>query len=219
MTATPQQVERVFAAGRERLHYLLALPPGYDLDAERRWPLMLFLHGAGERGDDIGLVRGYGIPKAIDDGFEIPAIAVSPQCPAGERWSASLLAALLDAVEAELRVGPDRIYLTGLSMGGFGAWALALAQPHRFAALVPVCGGGDARAVGVLRHLPVWAFHGARDDVVPLLRSEEMVEALQRAGGDVRFTVYPNAGHDSWTAAYAEPELYRWLFAQRRRSQ
>lgn len=218
MTASPRQTEQRFRSVGGTVRYLLALPPGYEADPGRRWPLILFLHGAGERGDDLARVRGHGVPKAVDDGVDVPAIVVSPQCPADQHWSAPVLVQLLDEVARARRADPDRIYLTGLSMGGFGAWELALAQPWRFAALAPVCGGGDPLRVAAIRHLPVWAFHGALDDVVPLGLSEEMVEALRRAGGDVRFTVYPEAGHDSWTQTYANPELYRWLFAQVRRN-
>jgi predicted peptidase len=124
---------------------------------------------------------------------------------------------LLDEVSARYAVDPDRIYLTGLSMGGFGTWAWAIAEPHRFAAIAPICGGGAPAAVCALRHLPVWAFHGARDTVVPLHRSEDMVRALEACGGNVRFTIYPEAKHDSWTPAYADPELYQWFLQHIRR--
>jgi predicted peptidase len=195
--------------------YLLYLPPEYESSGQR-WPLLLFLHGSGERGDDPRAVQIYGILKRLAEGEDLPFIVVAPQCPAEQRWSASSLASLLDEVERHWQVDCDRISVTGLSMGGAGAWALAMLQPDRFAALAPVCGRGEPKSVAAIAHLPVWAFHGALDDVVPLQRSEEMVEALRRAGGTVRFTVYPDAGHDSWTQAYAEPELYPWFQAQRR---
>jgi predicted peptidase len=195
--------------------YLRYLPAGYD--ASRRWPLVLFLHGAGERGDNPRAVQVYGPPMQVAEGADLPFILVAPQCPPGQRWSAPSLAALLDQVERETAVDADRIAVTGVSMGGSGTWALATAQAQRFAAIAPVCGSGDPSTVAAIAHVPAWVFHGARDDVVPLRRSEEMVEALRRAGGSVRFTVYPEAGHDSWTLAYAEPELYPWLLEQRRR--
>ncbi len=202
--------------GAGGVRYLLYLPAGYDAEPAARWPLMLFLHGAGERGDDLRLVMQHGPPRMIEEGTELPFVVVSPQCPADERWSVEVLAALLDEVERACRVDAERVYVTGMSMGGFATWALAIAQPHRFAAIAPVCGGGDPDRVCAIAHVPVWAFHGALDDRVPLARSEEMVEALRRCGGDVRLTVYPEAGHDSWTATYANPELYAWLLSHGR---
>ncbi len=124
---------------------------------------------------------------------------------------------LLDEIVAKYRIDQDRIYLTGLSMGGFGAWALTAYAPDRFAAIVPICGGGEALSARRLTHLPVWVFHGAKDPIVPLKRSEEMVDALTKLKGDVKLTIYPEAGHDSWTAAYENPELYDWLLQQKRK--
>lgn len=198
------------------LRYLLYLPKAYDQDPNRRWPLVLFLHGAGERGSKLDNVRKYGPPGQVDRGADFPFILVSPQCPARHFWRSDELGPLLDEIEQSYRVDPDRIYVTGLSMGGYGTWALAIAQPHRFAAIAPVCGGGEASAVGAISHLPVWVFHGAKDDIVPLGESESMVEALRRRGGSPRLTVYPEAKHDSWTETYANPELYQWLLDHRR---
>ena len=122
----------------------------------------------------------------------------------------------MDDIAAKYRVDKDRIYLTGLSMGGFGTWSLAAAHPERFAAIVPICGGGNPADAAKLKNLPIWVFHGAKDPVVPPERSESMVKAIKAAGGNVKLTVYPDAGHDAWTATYENPELYRWLFAQKR---
>jgi predicted peptidase len=207
-----------------RLRYLLALPAGYaadEGDTPRRWPLILFLHGAGERGAALQKVKKHGIPRVVEEGrvADFPFIAAAPQCPEGSRWTVQLeaLAALLDDLQAGYRIDPERIYLTGLSMGGFGTWALAAALPARFAAIAPVCGGGDRSSVRRLTHLPTWVFHGAADPTVPLTRSAEMVEALALAGGDVRFTVYPEARHDSWTPTYDNPDLYAWFLSHTRR--
>jgi predicted peptidase len=193
--------------------YLLYTPAE---DVARPWPLILFLHGAGERGDDLGLVKLQGLPKRLSEGATLPLMVVAPQCPAGQRWAVESLTALLNEVERNQPVDPDRVYVTGMSMGGAGTWALATAHPNRFAAIAPVCGRGDPSAVCAIAHVPVWAFHGARDDVVPLSESEVMVEALRRCGADVLFTVYPEAGHDSWTETYANPELYAWFLQHRR---
>ena len=219
MTSRPAQQPHSFRQDVPEpvsVHYLLHLPPGYGADSSARWPLILFLHGAGERGNDLNLVKLHGIARVVEERPDFPFVAVSPQCPPNERWRPEVLAALLDEIETTYRIDPDRIYLTGLSMGGFGAWALAIEQPHRFAAIAPICGGGDPGLVCAIRHVPVWAFHGARDDVVPLHRSQEMVDALRACGGNVRLTVYPDADHDSWTRTYTNPELYDWLLSHRR---
>jgi predicted peptidase len=203
------------------LEYLLALPQGYA-EGTQRWPLVLFLHGAGERGSDLSKVEIHGPPKLIAAGRQIPAIVVSPQCPANEWWTADThllaLERLLDELVATHRVDEERIYVTGISMGGYGTWALAARNPARYAAAAPICGGGNALPAGrQLRNLPIWAFHGDADPVVPVAESQRMVEAIQRAGGtQAKLTVYPGVGHDSWTQAYEDPALWEWLFAQRR---
>ena len=195
--------------------YLLYLPRAYTED-DREWPLILFLHGAGERGDDLELVKMHGPPKIVAERDDFPFVVVSPQCPADQWWDTDVLSALLDEVVAQYRIDEDRIYLTGLSMGGFGTWSLAIRQPDRFAAIAPICGGGITHATRYIAHLPVWVFHGAKDETVRLKESQEMVDALKRYGGNVEFTVYPEAGHDSWTETYDNPELYEWFLTHRR---
>jgi len=197
-----------------QMKYLRYLPKDYD-QAES-WPLLLFLHGAGERGGDLNLVKKHGPPKLIDAGKDFPFIVVSPQCPGGRWWEPVELAALLDEIVEKHKVDPDRVYVTGLSMGGFGTWSLAAYQPERFAAIVPICGGGEPFTTRLFSHVPVWVFHGAKDFAVPIERSEKMVEAMKKAGGNIKFTVYPEAGHDSWTETYDNPELYDWLLQQKR---
>lgn len=200
------------------LNYLLYLPEGYN--PQQRWPLVLFLHGSGERGDNLDQLKNHGLPKLIAEGQEFPFIVVAPQCPKSDSWNSkaqlAALSALLDEIERSYTIDPDRIYVTGLSMGGYGTWALATAHPQRFAAIAPICGGGNPTTVRAIRHVPVWVFHGAKDRVVPLEASQVMVDALKAAGGDVKFTIYPNAGHDSWTETYANPELYTWLLQHSR---
>lgn len=171
---------RQFRPHSRGLHYLLFLPAAYAVHPQR-WPLMLFLHGAGERGDDLQLVKRHGVAKIVEEQPAFPLLVVSPQCPPTEAWAPEPLLALLDDIEQHYDVDPERLYVTGLSMGGFGTWAVAIAAPDRFAAVAPICGGDPSR-VGVLRHLPVWAFHGARDPIVPLQRTVEMVEALRQCG-------------------------------------
>jgi predicted peptidase len=207
---------------RTRLNYLLHIPASYEQETQKRWPLILFLHGSGERGDDPHVVKAHGVAKIAERDPEFPFIAVSPQCPPDTAWSMLLpeLNALCEHIVTTYRVDPDQQYLTGLSMGGFGVWSLAAAFPNRFAALAPVCGGLSFRNValemGRIKHIPVWVFHGKLDDVVPVKESESAVAAFKAAGGDAKLTVYPLAMHDSWTPTYDNPELYAWFLSHRR---
>ena len=196
--------------------YLLYLPGAYAADPSRRWPLLLFLHGSGERGDDLARVKANGPPKFLDERRGFPFVVVSPQCPEGERWSADALAALLDDVTRRFRIDEDRVVVTGLSMGGRGAWDLVMTYPERFAAMAPVCGGALPDRACRLKDVPVRAYHGAKDDVVPLAESETVIEAVRKCGGTADLLVDPDAGHDAWTRAYADPELWDWLLSKRR---
>lgn len=197
------------------LQYLIYLPKDYE-ECEDSFPLVLFLHGAGERGNDIEIVKRNGPPKLVEEGFDFPFILVSPQCPEGTRWNYQIfsLITLLDEIESKYRVDKNRIYLTGLSMGGQGTWSLALAQPDRFAAIAPICGWTDTWEVCKISHIPTWVFHGAKDDVVPVTESEQMITALQKCGAkEIKLTIYPDANHDAWTETYNNPELYNWLLS------
>lgn len=204
-------------------HYLLYLPKDYQQEQQNRWPLVLFLHGMGERGGDLRLVTRHGPPKLVEEGRDLPFLLVSPQCPSYGWWgwdtNIHALAALLDELEHTYAVDPDRLYVTGISMGGYGTWALANAYPNRFAAIAPICGGGNPSTICDIRHVPVWTFHGDLDQAVPLQQTMELVDALRACGGNVRLTVYPGVGHDSWTQTYANLELYMWLLEQRRVAQ
>ena len=205
--------------------YLCYVPKGYDPKSGKRWPLMLFLHGAGERGTDVQKVAIHGPLSMVKKGKEFPFIIVGPQCQEGKLWSNEALLELLDDITKKYAVNTNRVYLTGLSMGGYGTWRLGLAHPERFAAIAPICGGGSlievilgGRERPSLKRLPVWAFHGAKDTVVPLEESERMVNALREIGAkEAKLTVYPDAGHDSWTETYNNPELYEWLLRHTRR--
>jgi predicted peptidase len=198
------------------LRYLLYQPPGYSSDAQC-WPLILFLHGGGERGYDIELVKTQGLPKLLER-KDFPFLVVSPQSDEGG-WDANALNALLDEVTARYHVDEERIYVTGLSMGGAGTWELASRFPQRFAAIAPICGYGDPELAKNLKHLAVWTFHGAKDKSVPISASEKRVEALKAIGAEVEFTVYPNAYHDAWTETYDNPRLYEWLLRHKRFSE
>ncbi|MDB4985015.1 MAG: phospholipase [Myxococcaceae bacterium] len=204
-----------FSSSVGRLPYLLYEPPG---QADEVRPFVLFLHGAGERGDHLELVAKHGIPREIELGKNLPFVAVSPQCPSAKNWEqlTGALGELLDELIPKYKLDQRRIYLTGMSMGGFGAWRLAASAPQRFAALVPICGGGDPAWAPALKALPTWAFHGAQDEIVPPGKTQVMVDALKALEAPIRLTLYPGVGHDSWTRTYENPELYDWMLGQRR---
>ena len=200
--------------------YLLFLPEGYG-QQKKRWPLILFLHGAGERGDDLNKVKVHGPPKIVEKRKDFPFIVVSPQCPEDDWWTrkTEVLINLLDDIIARYDVDTERIYLTGLSMGGYGSWALASEYPDRFAAVVPICGGGNRIMSITLKDMPIWAFHGAKDSVVPVEESKDLVEAINARGGNAKLTIYPEANHDSWTETYNNQGVYDWLLEHRRAGQ
>ena len=200
------------------IRYLLYLPPGYP-GAQKQWPLLLFLHGAGERGDDLELVKRNGPPKMIEEGTDFPFIMVSPQVATGQIWDRDTLFHLLQKLKKQLRVDSERIYLTGLSMGGFGAWDLALTYPGEFAALIPICGGANPIRACFLKEMAIWVFHGEDDGVVPAYRSTELATRLERCSHSAfRCTIYPNTRHNSWTRTYHNPAVWKWLLQQRRGS-
>ncbi|RLQ96626.1 carboxylesterase family protein [Falsibacillus albus] len=200
-----------------KLNYLLHVPKDYETSTQT-YPLVLFLHGAGERGSDIEIVKRNGPPKLAED-HDFPFILVSPQCPLEvERYSNWLLheeavMALLDETISKFRIDESRIYLTGLSMGGYGTWEIGKKHADQFAAIAPICGGGSSDGMEALKDVPVWAFHGAKDDIVPIEESEQLVNELRQKGGNIEFTVYPEAGHDSWTETYSNPKFFEWLLS------
>lgn len=196
--------------------YLLYLPQGYAADTAKKWPLVMFLHGSGERGSDVQQVKKHGPPMLADQGKQFPFILISPQAPEGSGWQKDALKDLLADVQKKYRVDADRVYLTGLSMGGYGTWDLAMSEPWLFAAIAPICGGGDASKAWRLKNVPVWCFHGGKDYVVPLSASQVMVDAVKPFNPGVKFTVYPEVGHDSWIPAYNNDSLYTWLLSHKR---
>jgi predicted peptidase len=200
------------------------LPDAYGRDRKVKWPLMLFLHGYGERGDNLALLKKHPLPQTLESQKDFPFIVVSPQLPISEYgWDnrLELLNALLLQVQARYLVDPKRVYVTGISMGGAGTWKMALRYPQRFAAIVPIAGFYTYQSREIpqnicdLRDLPVWAFHGAQDNEVELYQDEILVEALKECGSRIRFTVYDGAKHpDTWKKAYADPALFEWLASQ-----
>ncbi len=224
------------AVDGQKLAYLLFLPGEGAKKPEGGWPLVLFLHGAGERGDDLERVKVHGPPKLVASNKALAgSVVIAPQCPTNQWWQAGTLKALVEEVlAAHPDINRKRLYVTGLSMGGYGTWNLISEYPDFFAAAAPVCGGGNPNLLDLnkdrklpfsytpeklaqARELPVWAFHGDADPVVPAALSKELVAVLEKAGSKkVKLTLYPGIGHDSWSKTYADPEFYKWLMAQRR---
>lgn len=220
----------------ETFRYLFLRPK--SVEPGKKYPLILFLHGAGERGNDPELLKKHFLPAITSDEFrdKFPCFVVAPQCRTGVWWSKlpeggtrvsptqtdepgdQLKMALqcVDDVVREFPVDPNRMYLTGISMGGYGSWDLAMRQPNRWAAVVPICGGGDETKADRLVNVPIWAVHGDADPAVPVERSRKMIEAIKKAGGDPKYTELPGVAHDSWTQTYADPNgLLAWMFEQR----
>jgi predicted peptidase len=197
------------------LRYWLYLPADYDTKATAKWPLVLFLHGSGERGDDIEKVKIHGPPKLAAQGKEFPFVLVSPQVPTGSRWNAEELSKLTDELVKAHRIDQQRLYVTGLSMGGGGTWSLVNAYPDKYAAAMPLCGRGDLAAAEILAKTPTWVLVGDEDSPQTVQNCQEMAAALKKAGGEVKLTVYPGVKHDCWTVTYNNPEVYTWLLSHK----
>lgn len=215
-----KQIEATFkTSDGAEVPYLLYLPKNYQADGDKKFALMYFLHGRGESYGPVSLVAKWGPPRYAARGDELPWIIVSPQCPGKDSWPSATqqkrLTELLDAMVENHNVDENRIFLTGLSMGGYGSWALAANHPTRFAAVAPVCGGGDPGQADKLKDIPIWVFHGDQDRAVPFKKSVEMVDAIKAAGGSkIRFTSMEHIGHNCWSSTYATPELYSWMERQ-----
>lgn len=213
----PQQNAKTYRMNdTTKMQYLLYLPDNYDKANTKQFPLLLFLHGGGESGNDIELVKKHGRPKLIEQGKQFPFLVLSPQNPGKKKlWDDVAVLNLLNAVVSEYHVDTARIYLTGLSRGGYGAWRLAINNPGIFAALAVICGSSAPyEYASWLKDLPVWVFHGAKDATIDMSVSAKMVEKVAIAGGDVKFTVYPEATHDAWTKTYENDALYEWMLQQ-----
>lgn len=197
------------------LRHAVYLPPDYDQEPEARWPLLIFLHGAGERGEDLQGVYRHGPFREIREGREFPFVVIAPQISGQKFWAcyAQTLNSMLDEWITAYHIDPARVYLTGLSMGGTGTWMWGMMNPERFAAIMPMCGTGICWCAGNLASVPVWAFHGDLDDTVPLDESQRMEERLRACGGDVKLTICHGKGHDCWTETYHRSDIYTWLLA------
>jgi predicted peptidase len=211
--AFSRQEERTSPGG---LRYLLYTPIEYE-EGTGRWPLILFLHGDGERGNDPRLVKQEGLARFLEGRLRFPFVVVSPQLPRRASWETGRLLDLLDEVVSKVRVDEERVSVTGLSSGALAAWEMALRAPGRIAAIAPIATPRVLPDLCRMKDVAVWAFHGARDGRVPARRSRKAVESFLACGGEARLTIYASDGHDAWTRAYSEPELYEWLAAHRRR--
>jgi predicted peptidase len=217
------------AAGKE-LPYRLLRPA--KVEDGKRYPLVIFLHGAGERGTDNEKQLVHGVPQFVARREQYPCFLIAPQCPGPQKWvevdwsaathtqpekpgdAGRMVLELIEKSLKELPIDEKRVYLTGLSMGGYGTWDLAARKSEWFAAIAPVCGGADEATAPKIKDLPIWAFHGAKDTAVKPARSQNMIAALKKAGGNPKYTEYPTVGHNSWDNAYSDPAFYEWLFAQ-----
>ena len=201
----------------ESLSYLLFLPKNESRKTENGYPLILFLHGMGERGSNPVNVARIGLPSLLKKSAvaqEFPFIVVSPQCPDGKCWSAKQLSLFLDKIVEKYPVDKSRIYLTGLSMGGFGTWSLLSERPDAFAVAIPICGGCDPKNAPKLVNTPIWAFHGDCDPVVPAAMTKKITEAIRQAGGEkVKQTLLIQVQHNAWDYVYCNPEVYDWLLS------
>lgn len=216
----PQVAQEFTHAGKDgkktSIKYLLYLPADIA-KPDQKFPLVLFLHGSGERGTNLEQVKKFGPPHLIGQNKDLDScIVVSPQCPEKTWWDTQAMKQLCDHIAKTQPVDPHRRYLTGLSMGGFGVWSMLAEHPDYWAAAIPICGGGEPTTAVKFKDVPIWVFHGAKDPAVPVKASEEMVAALKKAGGTPKFTVYPNEAHQSWIPAYNDAATWTWLLEQRR---
>ncbi|PRX55333.1 prolyl oligopeptidase family serine peptidase [Flagellimonas meridianipacifica] len=203
----------------ENLKYYLYYPEGYDSNEEDEFGLLLFLHGGGESGGTLSDLRGSGPPKMLVEGKQFPFLVLAPQNPHKKKWwNTQALIQLLDDVLENNRIDPKRIYLSGLSRGGSAAWSMAVQYPKKFAAMAVVCGMTPLPyAHWIDKNMPIWVFHGNKDEVIPVSESDTMVKKLKSMGYNVKYTRYEGVGHNSWAKAYTTEELYTWLAEQKRK--
>jgi len=203
-------VRQIDTKGGNISNYLLYIPDTYNSEKSYKWPVVIFLHGVGEMGSDINVVRGSGLVRVVKGK---PCVMIAPQCLSGW-WNPQYFDLVYKEVLAKYHVDPSRVYLTGLSMGGYGTWDWSSAHPEKFAAIIPICGGGDVNRMPALKTMPTWVFHAADDPTVNVENSRTLVKALKAIGGNVQYTEYATGGHDAWTRTYANADVYTWLLKQ-----
>lgn len=209
-----QYLDKQFDSEKSSLKFILTTPTSFD--KSEKLPLMVFLHGAGERGEDLNAIKRYCIPKLFTNNQDyngMRAITLSPLCPVERTWYDYKwqVISLIKQIAEEYNVDTDRISLSGISMGGFGTWEIAMQAPELFSAIAPVCGGGMNWRAWYVRNLPIRVYHGRLDDVVPIAQSETMVNSVRVHGGSVDFTIYDDLGHCCWDRAFEETDLISWL--------
>ncbi|MBQ8885867.1 MAG: prolyl oligopeptidase family serine peptidase [Clostridia bacterium] len=203
--------------GESVFDYLLYLPKTYS--AEKKYPLLVFLHGAGERGNELFVLKCHSIPKIFDGDVDYEAIVVSPQCKAGKTWNSDpkQVVAFIEDMKQKYSVDEDAVSITGISMGGFGTWQVIMDNPSLFAAAAPICGGGMAWRADTILNLPLRIYHGEIDDAVNVFYSKDIYRVLEKRNAkDAKLFLYPNVGHDVWNQAYGETDLIEWLISKRR---
>eukprot|EP01119_Soliformovum_irregulare_P002751 TRINITY_DN13008_c0_g1_i1.p1 TRINITY_DN13008_c0_g1~~TRINITY_DN13008_c0_g1_i1.p1 ORF type:complete len:239 (-),score=41.74 TRINITY_DN13008_c0_g1_i1:34-750(-) len=196
---------------------------GGSQDQKQLWPLLVFLHGAGEKGSKIDRITAHGPPRVLTEkGIQNsipPCICVAPQCPATQFWTTNSVFAMIEEVRSTYPIDSNRIYGTGISMGGFGIFKMIAAYPDLFAAVVPICGGGDTMTASKIKRIPMWIFHSRGDPIVPFKHSKDMVDAIQKQDPkEVKLTIYEDKEHDSWTRTYLNPDVWKWMFSQSKTS-
>lgn len=205
-----------------RMNYLLFLPSSYGKDSQKKWPLIMFFHGAGGIGDNVNIIKNDGIPNIVEQNPDFPFVTLSPQIPNPYQYTwvwnepalYEVMTALLDHIIANYAVDANRVYLTGASLGGRWVWGMAIAHPEKYAAIAPLCGAVSYPSQAcTLKDVPVWAFHGAKDTDVSIWTTDVMVDAIKACGGNVKYTVYPDLGHDIWRVTYTNQELYDWFLS------
>ncbi|MCF7364001.1 MULTISPECIES: prolyl oligopeptidase family serine peptidase [Vibrio] len=190
--------------------FFVYLPKGYN-ERDEKWPLIISLHGSGERGTDLELLKKEGMPKLIEEGVEFPFVMVFPQCEKFSAWEPDRIKLLVDEIVDTYHVDQSRLYLTGYSLGGYGTWATAIKYPDLFAAIAPICGFAMLGDVARLSKIPVWTFHGENDEVMPYKFTEEIANIINKNGGNAKFTLYSDTGHNCWDEAYKSEDLYNWF--------
>ena len=217
-------------ASGEKMPYLLFIPKEYD--KQKKYPLALWLHGGGSRGNDPKRMLDYGDKHGIgflarnDNQSKYPSFVLAPQCPLNKYWADTdsetptaqmkLVLEILDKVQADYSIDTTRLYVMGISLGGYGTWDIIARRPDTFAAAVPICGGGNSSKASQMVNTSIWAFHGDKDEAVNVSESRKMIDAIKTAGGKPRYTEYKGVGHNSWENAFAEIDLLPWLFAQKK---